>query len=164
MSSTNLFKPTVTDEERFVLVAMVCQSMADGLSMRKACKAHGVLLSNFYYWVTEHPDLAKQYARARDLMFAHWQEDILEISDEQQEGVISRDTPQGMTIERKDVIEHRKLRISTRQWLLSKLKPERYGDKMQLGGADDLPPISTNANITLSPEDAYKQMIGGKKK
>lgn len=34
-----------------------------------------------------------------------------------------------------------RLKADNRKWLLSKLAPKKYGDKLQLGGADDLPPI-----------------------
>ena len=34
-----------------------------------------------------------------------------------------------------------RVRIDARKWVASKLRPKRYGDKLALGGADDLPAI-----------------------
>ena len=150
-----------TLDEKRVLMTIVCQSVRDGLSVRKAAELHGVTFSRILEWASESQEFGEQYKQARLAQFEHWEQDILQISDETQTGVITRDTPQGMTVESRDMIEHRKLRVSTRQWLLSKLRPEKFGDKMQLGGANDLPPIRSETHVTLSPEDAYKKMIGG---
>lgn len=54
-----------------------------------------------------------------------------------------------------------KLRIWARQWRASKLAPRRYGDKIALGGATDLPPVQTNTQVTLDPSEAYKALLGG---
>ncbi len=100
------------------------------------------------------------YADAREALIDFWRMELIEIADTPQEGLIEKSTPQGPSIERRDMIQHRTLRIETRKWLLSKLRPKQYGDKMQLGGAADLPPIQSKSDVTLAPEDAYKQMIG----
>jgi len=149
-----------TDDEKAMWVALICQSMAEGLSDRKASALHGVPVSNFWRWVGESEAFQKQYDIARETLYRHWESDILDISDEQQQGQIRKQKLLGDEIETRDMIDHRRLRVQTRQWLLGKLKPKRYGDKMALGGADDLPPIQSKADVTLSPEDAYKQMIG----
>lgn len=149
-----------TDAEKEVYVALVCQSIRDGLSARKACAMHGVGFAQLRLWCDQNEAFAQQYASAREVLYEHWEEDILEVADEQQIGTIRRDKLLGSEIETRDMIDHRRLRVQTRQWLLSKLKPKKFGDKMALGGADDLPPIQSKADVTLTPEDAYKQMIG----
>ncbi len=134
--------------------------MSEGLSDRKAAAMHGLPVFNFWRWCGENPVYQQQYAEARETLYRHWETDILEIADEQQQGQIRKQKLLGDEIETRDMIEHRKLRVHTRQWLLGKLKPKQYGDKMALGGADDLPPIQSKSDVTLAPEDAYKQMIG----
>lgn len=52
-----------------------------------------------------------------------------------------------------------KLRIWARQWRASKLASRRYGDKLALGGAADLPPIQSN--VTIDAAEAYKTLLGG---
>jgi len=149
-----------TDDEKALYVALICRSMSEGLSDRKAAALHGLPVSTFWSWVGENQVFREQYALARETLYKHWETDILDIADEQQMGVIHKQKLLGNEVETRDMIEHRKLRVSTRQWLLGKLKPKQYGDKMALGGADDLPPIQSKADVTLAPEDAYKQMIG----
>ena len=42
-----------------------------------------------------------------------------------------------------------RLRVDTRKWLLSKLAPKKYGDKLAVGGDDDAPPIRQSLTVEL---------------
>ncbi len=141
-------------------VALVCRSMKDGMTARKAAAMHGVPISSVWDWCHANSEWLGQYEEARGALYRHWEEDIVEISDEQHVGQIVKDKILGREIETRDMTDHRRLRVESRKWLLSKLKARQYGDKLALGGADDLPPIQSKADVTLAPEDAYKQMIG----
>jgi len=45
----------------------LCEDMANGMSIRKACRQPGMPLERtFYDWMLRHPDLAQQYAKARE--------------------------------------------------------------------------------------------------
>lgn len=147
-------------DEKLFRVALICQSMQDGINERAACRMHDVAPSLFWRWTGENEEFKTMYESARDALIRHWTNDLIDIADTQQLGVIRKDKLLGSEIETRDMIDHRRLRIQTRQWLLSKLRPKQFGDKMALGGADDLPPIQSKADVTLTPEDAYKQMIG----
>lgn len=149
-----------TDEYMAAMIGVVCQSMREGLTARKACNMHGVQFATMRLWCSKNPDFEAQYQAARQALYEHWEEDIVDIADDQQQGFIIKDTPLGRSVESRDMMEHRKLRINSRQWLLARRVPRTFGDKMALGGADDLPPIQTKADLSLSPEDAYKEMIG----
>lgn len=149
-----------TQEYMAAMIAVVCQSIREGMTARKACQLHGVEFPTMKLWCSKDPDFAAQYQAAREALYEHWEEDIVDIADDQQSGSIIKDGPLGRSIETKDMIEHRKLRIDSRKWLLARRVPKVFGDKMALGGADDLPPIQTKADINLSAEEAYKQMLG----
>jgi hypothetical protein len=97
--------------------------------------------------------------RSRAVLLDFWAEDIIDISDTQVEGerVVSKATGEEVTTE--DMLGHRKLQVDSRKWLLSKLAPKKYGDKLQHGGAEDLPPIQSN--VILSPDEAYKRLLSG---
>lgn len=141
-------------------MALVCRSMKDGLNELAACRMHGIDPASIRGFAEQTEEFRQMYADAREALIDFWRMELIEIADTPQEGLIEKSTPQGPSIERRDMIQHRTLRIETRKWLLSKLRPKQYGDKMQLGGADDLPPIQSKSDVTLAPEDAYKQMIG----
>lgn len=52
--------------------------------------------------------------------------------------------------------------LASKQWRAAKLAPKRYGDKLAIGGADDMPAIRTDGTLTLDPSEAYKAMLGQK--
>lgn len=121
---------------------------------------HGIDMASIRDFTEQNVEFRQMYEIAREALIDYWRMELIDIADTQQSGQIRKQKLRGDEIETRDMIDHRRLRIQTRQWLLSKLRPKQYGDKMALGGADDLPPIQSKADITLSPEDAYKQMIG----
>ena len=121
---------------------------------------HGIDMASIRDFTEQNVEFRQMYEIAREALIDYWRMELIDIADTQQSGQIRKQKLLGDEIETRDMIDHRRLRIQTRQWLLSKLRPKQYGDKMALGGADDLPPIQSKADITLAPEDAYKQMIG----
>lgn len=73
--------------------------------------------------------------------------DCLRIADTPMEGVeFVTKADGGVEEKRGDMLGHRKLQIETRLKLLAKWNPKKYGDKMAVGGAEDLPPIKTDAD------------------
>ena len=102
--------------------------MREGASMREACKAVGVPNPTFMLWVDSDPELAEQYARARDSMYDAIADDLTNIADTE---------PAVMDAAH---VAHAKLRIDTRKWLLSKRAPKKYGDRLELAG-DPLAPV-----------------------
>ena len=69
------------------------------------------------------------------------------IADTLEEGVETVTKADGTVEERRgDMLGHRKLRIETRLKLLAKWSPKKYGEKMAVGGADDLPAIKTDTD------------------
>ena len=57
-------------------------------------------------------------------------------------------------------MQHAKLRIDTRLKLLAKWNPRKWGDKLAVGGAEDLPAIRSDVLVTLDPSEAYKKLLG----
>lgn len=60
-------------------------------------------------------------------------------------------------------VADKRLRIDTLKWMAGRLAPKRYGDKVQVGGAEGLPPVQQHntGSVTLTPSEAYMKMIGG---
>lgn len=101
------------------------------LSMRKACEQTGVKVPTLLLWVSEDEKLAEQYARARESLL-DWQ--AAELDDIGEEAAEADNAVK---------IAGLRLKSDNRKWLLSKLAPKKYGDKLALGGAHDLPPIKS---------------------
>lgn len=90
--------------------------------------------STFYKRLTEDRDFADRYARAREAQAHREADEIRDIADAA--------TPENVHVAR--------LQIDTRKWRAAKLAPKVYGDKLAIGGADDLPPIQTIDATKLS--------------
>ena len=43
-----------------------------------------------------------------------------------------------------EAVQRSKLRVDARKWMASKMAPKKYGDKLAVGGADDLPPVKVD--------------------
>ncbi len=88
--------------------------------------------STFYRWLQQDEELCKRYARARADQAQVMADEITQIADNTQEGVIVTEKPDGsVETKRADMLEHRKLRIESRKWLAAKLLPKVYGERIQ---------------------------------
>lgn len=120
------------------IAAEVCARLADGETLRQICRSeHIPAATTVRQWVLDDREgFSVQYARARDLCLEAWADEITEISDDGSNDWIERETEAGRmtTSYNGDHVQRSRLRTDSRKWLLSKLKPERYGDKLELNG------------------------------
>jgi hypothetical protein len=95
-------------------------------------------------WVVDNREgFADRYARARDLCLEAWSDEIVDVSDNAANDWMVRegkDDSPGYVFNGEHVNRSR-LRVDSRKWLLSKLKPEKYGDKVQVGGDESGKPV-----------------------
>jgi hypothetical protein len=119
-------------ENKADICALVLSGMRGGLSAFKACEAAGVPHSTFLLWMKDDAELADSYARAREDLIERIANEVIELSDADV-GL----QPDG----KKDwaAVQKHKLQVDTRKWLLSKLAPKKYGDKLELTGDPDRP-------------------------
>lgn len=139
----------------------ICAQLSEGLSLRKICDKEGMPpASTVRQWVIDDREgFAAQYARARDLGLDSLAEEIIAISDTPQVGQRSVSKATGLEITEADMIEHRRLQVDARKWYLSKVAPKKYGDKLAIGGADDLPPLKTMTDEQIDAR--IKALAGG---
>jgi hypothetical protein len=127
---------------------MICAGLAEGRPLAQVCDALGVPYSTAKQWELDIPEHAAKVARARELMCHVLAEEALRIADTPALGVVRTTKADGGVEERhEDMTAHRKLQIDTRKWLLARWLPKVYGDKMAVGGADDLPPIQQKVAV-----------------
>jgi len=109
----------MADKEK---IAAILELMQEGTSLRKCCEAADVAISTFLGWVDADKALAEQYAGARARMLDAQAEALEEIGElaEKAETAVE--------------VAGLRLKSDNRKWLLSKLAPKKYGDKLELGG------------------------------
>lgn len=118
----------------------------NGKSLISALKGRMSSLT-FYDYLEKNEDWQKRYARATELRAERMAEDALEIADCLGDDVVI--LPDGREVVNQNVINRDRLRVDTRKWLLSKLHPKKYGEKISqeltgAGGKD----LTINVNIT----------------
>lgn len=121
------------------LALEICRRLAGGESLRAICRGDEMPHeSTVRAWaIDDHDGFYTQYARARELQMEAWADEIVEISDDGTNDWIARQFGQGKIEEvvNHEYINRSRLRVDTRKWLLSKLKPGTYGDKIQHANA-----------------------------
>lgn len=125
-----------------------------------------------YQWLNpEHhkydAEFANSYARAREVRTEKIFEEMLEIADTTKKGKRKKTTKDGVEISEEDMLGHRRLQIETRQWMLARMMPKKYGNKLEttLQGGDK--PIEVVDHSKFSDEfleELAKQADAGKAK
>lgn len=137
-------------------VDTVCARVANGEPLALVCREIGLGLTTWYDWANASQEIAEAIARAReageDIILA----DTLTIIDTVPE---RQATAEGDKVDSGHVA-WLKNRAEQRLKLLAKWNPRKWGDKVAVGGADDLPSIHVDASVTLDPSDAYKSLLG----
>lgn len=145
----------------------ICDEIASGISLRTICAQEGMpACSTVFLWLTKHPEFSEQYARAREAQADTMAEDILEIADDGRNDWVK--TQEGGDAYNGDHVQRSKLRVDARKWLMSKMAPKKYGDKVtqELVGKDG---SQLNAGPTIiftgSPGNTSPpQAVGGASK
>lgn len=104
-------------------------------SLDKLCKSDDRLPGSamcVYGWLAKHEDFAAMYARAKAAQAERLAEEMLEIADTPQIGTRQKLGKDGVDTFEEDMLGHRKLQVDTRKWLLAKLQPRKYGDKLDI--------------------------------
>lgn len=140
-------------DERPAIVAKVCARLEQGEALYRACVAEGTTNPTFLRWMAEDAALADKYTRAREIGLHLMAQQIIDISDEQE--VEARHQGEEVRLDLSaTAVARNRLRVDARKWLLSKMLPRVYGEKIAIGGADDLPPIKTMPDEALDAKIA----------
>ena len=118
------------------LVDRVLKSVRDGKSLTKACRAEGIAPSTFLDWVEFDKQLCERYTRACEVRSELIFDEMLEIADDSSNDTMLTGKDNDIEIENKEWVNRSKLRIETRKWMLGKMKPKKYGDKVDSEESD----------------------------
>ena len=119
----------VTDDRAVRSQLVVDLMVSEGLSLRKACLKTGLDPARFLRAVDADPELAKQYARARQALLDKMADEILELADAPVPVLDNGATDNAL-------VRQRQLQVDTRKWFLSKLAPKIYGDRLDVQVSD----------------------------
>lgn len=112
------------------LAAEICKRVAEVGSLRKVCRDEDMPdESTVRKWAIEDREgFYPHYAKAREIGYSGLADETLEIADDgTNDSYVDED---GGTRINTDVIARSRLRVDTRKWLLSKVLPKVYGDRV----------------------------------
>jgi len=111
-------RPSKYTEE---LAAEICARIAGGESLVGICNdAHMPHRDTVRDWLVHKPDFSGRYARAREEQADYYADEMIRIADTAEDPAKAR------------------VQIDTRKWISSKLKPKKYGDKIDHSHEGDL--------------------------
>ncbi|MFM7009703.1 MAG: hypothetical protein ACKO0Z_10295 [Betaproteobacteria bacterium] len=165
--------------DRQVVSAQICEELKLGRSLDSICRGVGMpSVGGFLEWVNKDdpPGIAADYAHAREIGYALLADEIVALSDKTHEWVtVHQLDPNGdpMYDEKgeprlkkmlmplnSDVIAHKRVQIDTRKWMLSKMLPKVYGDKItqEHTGADGGPIALAAVDLKNLSDDELENM------
>lgn len=142
MSTTG--RPTVYSVE---VCEVIFDRMSKGESILKICNSEDMPTRRmFYKWMQENEEMRNNYARACEARQEYIFEELFDIADDGSNDLMTI-TKGDISYEQenKEVTNRSRLRVDTRKWILARMNPKKYGDKVQ---------------TELSGEIAVKQITG----
>jgi len=136
----------------------ICIRLSEGESLQEIVKTEGMPnRATVYRWLLEQPLFCDKYIRAREEQADTLADEIIGIADESPETVEVLNK-HGEVIDIKidsGYVAYQKQRIEARKWTAMKLKPKKYGDKLELAG-DPANPLKMEVQVE---SDTYLSAI-----
>ena len=140
------------------LLAKILDRVASGEPLSKVCStANMPTRKAFFDWVAKDDSIRVKYEFAMHMRADLYAEEIIEISDETHVEAKYDGEDVRLALDATAVARNR-LRVDTRKWLAAKMNAKKYGDKVAIGGAEDLPAIqsvhsmSTDALLAIAKQ------------
>lgn len=123
----------------------ICERIADGESLRTICDSDDMPnKASVFRWLSGDQKLSDQYTRAREAQADSFFEDCLDIADDASRDFVE-DGEGGKRLNSEHV-QRSRLRIDTRKWMAGKMRPKKYGDKLEVE--------QRNFNVEIKGDDA----------
>lgn len=131
----------------------ICSLIASGQSVKKISELKGMPNADtIHSWVAKYPDFTEAYYSAIKVRVARYADEIADISDDDSKDLIDVDgkpMQNGVAVRRADI------RIRTRQWMLERMLPERFGNKIAISGE-----IQHNHAVTVDDDVLIARFTG----
>lgn len=127
-------RPTLFSQ---ALAADICQLVAEGRTLRQIAERPAMPdKATMIRWLHANPDFCDQYARARETQALVLGDEILDIADDSTNDYVAQEDKDGRVrmLQNDEAIARSRMRIDARKWLMGKLAPKRFGEKIQIGG------------------------------
>ena len=117
-----------------IVADAICTRLANGESLNAICKTDGSPAeSTVRAWALDDIEgFSAKYTRARAIGYERLADELLAIADTPLTGVKTKTNDKGeIETTEGDMIEHRRLQVDARKWMLAKMLPKLFGDKIE---------------------------------
>lgn len=117
-----------------VIGEKICDMIATSSNgIHAICKSEGMPSpSTVFKWLSENKDFSDMYTRAKEAQADFMADEMLKMADEYRKTEIKYQSGQGSSTTIQDNVQRSKLQVEARKWLMAKLHPKKYGDKMDV--------------------------------
>ena len=147
----------------------ICHRISMGESLRAICRDEAMpnkttvirwLFEDDFQGETMFAEFRNHYEKARITQMHMMAEELLEIADDGSNDYMTRENKNGEEHEvlNAEHVQRSRLRVDTRKWLLSKVLPKVYGDKVmqEITGKDGGPiEVTEKSDMDLAREIAF---------
>ncbi len=125
----------------------ICRRVASGKSLSEVCRdQHMPHRDTVQTWLAnpKYDELRREYDRAIQLRADRIFDELLQIADDARNDWMERQRQDGSTEIKfdKENVQRSRLRIDTRKWVLGRMNPQKYGDRVTSHITADPPPGS----------------------
>lgn len=136
-SAEKAAKPlTIAQRLNAIGIESICAFVASGESLRSWALANGFVQQSVINWIDADAERIGHYARARD----DRADAVFESLDDVSDAAVKAET----AVE----VSGLRLKSDNIKWKLARMNAKKYGDKVAIGGAEDLPPVQITEIIT----------------
>jgi hypothetical protein len=120
------------------LATQVCEGIAQGKSLVRVCNDLGVRYSSVYKWIAEIPAFKDNYTSAREAQADFLADAVLDVADDSSLPA-----------------DDRRIKVDARKWYAGKLRPKKYGDKINVAGDEENPlrVVTRIERVIVDPEN-----------
>jgi hypothetical protein len=94
--------------------------------------------ATLYRRLADDKEFSERYTRAREVQADTLFDEILQIADDGRNDWMSRkDEGNAGYVENGEALRRSEIRINARKWMAGKLRPKKYGEKLELGGTGE---------------------------
>lgn len=128
MKERKVHRPDVTYSDE--IAKEICETIAvTPIGLIKLCdmNQHWPTYRAIYKWNLSRPEFAKMFRQAKKDQADTFVDQCIDIADDS--GFDATINAEGKAVCKNDSINRARLRVDTRRWVASKLKPIKYGEK-----------------------------------
>ncbi|CAG2132445.1 terminase small subunit-like protein [Cupriavidus numazuensis] len=147
-------RPSLYSQE---LVNAILEKIADGKFLTEICADPAMpSCSTVFKWRLDYPEFSEAYAHAREAAADKMVIETVAIADDGiNDTYIDAETGERRTDH--DVIQRSKLRVETRKWLLARMAPKTYGDRIETVHSGEIKKTSDLTDEELDAQIAARQ-------